>query len=80
MALRKMAPKTLTYVKLISLEQHSQVYHSARQLKKNNLSTAIFFEMKLSLTSVYTQQKSYQTSNQLKTIFGLNPNSNKFQI
>jgi hypothetical protein len=34
MALRKMAPKTLTYVKLISLEQHSQVCHSARQLKR----------------------------------------------
>jgi hypothetical protein len=31
--------------------------------------------MKLSLTSVYTQQKSYSTSNQSKTIFGLNLNS-----
>ena len=35
--------------------------------------------MKLSLTSVYTQQKSYQTSNQLKTIFELNLNTNKFK-
>ena len=33
-----------------------------------------FFEMKLSLTSVYTQQKSYQTSNQLKQF------SNSIQI
>jgi hypothetical protein len=55
------------------------VYHSAKQLRKNNISTAIFFEMKLSLTSVYTQQKSYQKSNQLKTIFELNLNSNKFK-
>ena len=63
-----------------SLEQHTQVYHSAKQLRKNNISTAILLEMKLRLTSVYTQQKSYQTSNQLKkTIFGLNLNSNKFK-
>ena len=55
-----------------------QVCYSAKQLRKNNISTAIF-EMKLSLTSVYTQQKSYQTTNQLKTIFELNLNSNKFK-
>jgi hypothetical protein len=43
---------------------------------KDNLSTAIFLEMKLSLTSVYTQQKSYQTSKHLKTILRLHLNSN----
>ena len=62
-----------------SLKQHGQVCHSAKQLRKNNISTAILLEMKLSLTSVYTQQKSYQTSNQLKTIFKLNLNTNKFK-
>jgi len=36
---------------------------------KNNLSTAIFFEMKLSLTNVYIQQKSYQTSKSVKNNF-----------
>jgi hypothetical protein len=69
MALRKMAPKTLTYVKPISLGQHSQVCHSARQLTKNNLSTAISFEMKFSLTSGYTQQKSYQNIKSFKNNF-----------
>ncbi len=35
--------------------------------------------MKLSLTSVYTQQKGYHTSNQSKTIFGLNLNLTDFK-
>ena len=26
-----------------SLEQHTQIYHSAKQLRKNNISTANFF-------------------------------------
>jgi hypothetical protein len=44
MALGKMAPRTLTYVKIIKtfFEQHSQVCHSATQLRRNILSTAIF--------------------------------------
>ncbi len=52
---------------------------TVQNTRKNNISTAIFLEMKLSLTSVYIQQKSYQTSNQLKTIFELNLNSDKFK-
>ncbi len=35
---------------------------------ENNLSTAIY-EMKLSLTSVYTQQKSHQTSKSVRNNF-----------
>jgi hypothetical protein len=51
-----------------SLEQYIQVCHNAREQSFNSN----VFEMKLSLTSVYTQQKAIKHQNQLKTIFGIN--------
>ncbi len=60
------------------------MYHSAKQLRKTIFQQQIF-EMKLSLTSVYTQQKKLSNIKSVKkkkkknTIFELNLNTNKFK-